>query len=159
MTSFYLAALVLCSAQAQAAEAQVPIRTVQNGDDSSPNFTYDQGFTLVSKNGYQLRCTAQQRISDNMLQVVVYPSEMNLRFQIQDITFGDAPAQMGATGPVAQVQGQVTAQTNNSSTPTFAPLVIPVQVQPVSDFTLSTQEAKMQGYPVFEKSLPNLVTQ
>jgi hypothetical protein len=161
MTSFYLAALVLFSADPCIADSQAAIRTTQNGDDTGENasFQYNSdGSTIVTIYGYQVRFTAQQRQSDSMLQIIAYPNEMGVQFRIQNVLLGEAPEQMDTSGPVVTVTGRFFAHINMSN-PVEVPMEISVSVQLVDEFTESTQEATMQGYPVMEKQLPNLLSQ
>lgn len=160
MTSFYLAALVLFSADPCIADAQAPIRARQNGDDTGENtiFEYNSdGSTTVSIYGYQVRFTAQQRQGDSVLQIIAYPNEMGVQFQIQHVLLGEASLQMSSTCPVVNVVGCVFAQINMAK-PIQVSMEIPVSVQLVDEFIEGTQEAAMQGCPVMEKQLPNLLT-
>jgi len=118
---------------------------------------YYPGYTLVSLFNYNVKIVAEQRTTDNMVQVVVLPQEMNVQFQIQNIDFQVAPQDANPSGPLALVTGTFGVQLGyQGQTPMQK--TIPVQISDVSEFSISQDEAMMQGNPVFQKQLPNMLS-
>lgn len=131
----------------------------QDGDDTYQEYQlqYYPGYTQVSLFNYNLKITAEQRTSDNMVQIVVVPDQMGVQFQIQDVTFKVASSEENPSGPLAIVTGTMAVQLGYQA-PTPMQKTIPVQISDVSQFSISQDEAMMQGNPVFQKQLSSMLS-
>lgn len=131
----------------------------QGGDDTYQEYQlqYYPGYTQVSLFNYNVKITAEQRTSDNMVQIVAMPDQMGVQFQIQNVNFQVASADQNPSGPVAIVTGIFAIQLGYQ-TPSPMQKTIPVQISDVSEFSISQDEAMMQGNPVFQKQLPSMLS-
>ena len=110
--------------------------------------SYDVGYTQVTIHNYMaLKLTAEQNSSTNQLLVIAFPEKSGLLFTIQSVQAGQGQ-QNGLEGPVATVKGTLSVQTNEPA-PLQIPLTVPVQISAVSQYTISPQEALMQGLQFF----------
>lgn len=126
------------------------------GDLSGRHFDFSLGSTTVSQFDYSVKITAEQRFSDKQLLVIAFPQEMGVSFRIQRVRIGKAP-QFNLRGPVAHVTGVFSARVSENR-PLSARITVPVQIEPVNEFTVSTNEALIQGNQYVLKNLPRMVT-
>jgi hypothetical protein len=117
---------------------------------------YTTGSSRVSLYGYHIKITAEQRSSDNLAQVVILPNEEGVQFTIQQVDFTVIPPGGDVAGPVANVQGVFTIQYSTGA-PITVVKTIPVQLSIVDTFTISQDEATVEGIQVYRKQLPSLL--
>lgn len=139
------------------AVADNPVQIYKADDLEQFQVTYNSGYTVVSIYGYSVKITAEQRTTDNMAQVVILPREEGIQFQILNVEFTVLPQGNDIGGPVAQVGGVFTVQYTTGS-PITVSKVIPVQLAFVDDFSMSADEARVEGDVVFQKQLPSLLS-
>lgn len=108
------------------------------------HFTFGMGYTTVTYYDNIVKITAEQRTSDNMLQVIVFPQEMGVKFNLNNVQVGLAPPRYNLQGKVARVTGVFVAQVNEGN-PMRGRMMVPVQISQVSEFTVSSNEALIQG--------------
>jgi len=148
LTRFLLLALLFSSA-ANADDDTNGLETAQ--------YSFSMGATTVSFDDYQVKVTAEQRSTDNELLVIAFPNEQGVVFHIQDVRIGTGAPRYNIQGPVAHVEGFIRTQANENY-PLRRRLSVPVQISPVSEFTVSANEALIQGNQFYEKKLPEMVT-
>jgi hypothetical protein len=114
-------------------------------------FSYNVDYTEVSIHNYRaFKLTAQQNTTNNQLLVIAYPEKAGIRFTIQGVQMGESQ-QNDLQGLVATVTGTLSVQTNEPQ-PLQVPLTVAVQISQVSQFSVSPQEAMMQGLQFFTTS-------
>lgn len=118
---------------------------------------YNSGNTIASIFSYHVKFVAEQRYSDSMAEVVVIPQEQGISFQIQSVDFIVMPPSNDVSGPVAQIEGTFRVQINQQN-PVSIPKTVQVMVSSVEDFSVSGDEATIQGYPVFQKQLSQMLS-
>lgn len=118
---------------------------------------FSRGATVVTIDGYHVKITAEQRRTDKKVQVVAYPQEQGVLFHIQGVQFGKMPHNPQVTGPVAKVRGSFTIQESNAGDSSLR-RVIPVEVIPVNEFSITPDEARMQGNVCFQKDLSHMLS-
>lgn len=121
------------------------------------HFDFSTGYTDVTLYDYELQITAEQRFSDNQLMVVVFPEEEGISFTIHNVQIGKSP-QYGLEGAVAKVTGTFVAQVNEGK-PMRIQMTVPVEIESVQEFSVSSDEALIQGNQFYKKMLPEMVTQ
>lgn len=127
-----------------------------NGTVGGRHFDFAPGYTKVTLYNFVIKITAEQRFSDKQLLVVVLPNEQGASFNIQKVQIGRAP-HFNLQGPVAKVTGVFIARANMRS-PIRTRMTVPVQIAPVFDYTVSPNEALIQGNQFYQEVLPNMVT-
>ncbi len=120
------------------------------------NFSFGSGYTVVKHFDYTVKITAEQRFSDKELLVIAFPQAMDVSFHIERVQIGKAP-HFNLQGAVAKVEGTFRARVNMSN-PIRTHMMVPVQIAPVNEFTVSANEALVQGNQFFQKKLPHMVT-
>ncbi len=125
-------------------------------DDSLANTQYDfeSGYTTITSFNYTVKVTAEERTTDNKLLVVVFPKDMGAAFTISNVTVGNAPPQYNLDGPAANITGFFTCQVNETN-PIRQEMSFPVQISTVSEFTVSPDEALIQGNQFYTVDLPS----
>ncbi len=125
------------------------------GDSSLANTQYDfeSGYTTVTSYNYTVRITAEERTTDNKLLVIVFPKDMGVSFTISNVAVGNAPPQYNLDGQVANVTGTLSCQVNETN-PISAQMSFPVQISQVGEFSVSPDEALIQGNQFYTKDLP-----
>jgi hypothetical protein len=126
------------------------------GDLAGRHFDFSLGSTTVSQYDYTVKITAEQRFSDKQLLIIAFPQEMGVSFRIHRVRIGKAP-QFHLKGPVAHVTGVFSARVSENG-PLGARMTVPVQIAPVNEFTVSANEALIQGNQYVVKNLPRMVT-
>jgi hypothetical protein len=150
LLALFLSLLSFCSAEEQAANSDLLIAM---GDDNlqDRHMDFQQGYTNLSMYQYHVKVTAEQRYSDKKVLIVVLPQEQAVKFRIQNVHFAKNAPQWKLEGPIARVQGVFSAHVNMSN-PVHVRMVIPVQVKAVSEFSISPDEAMIQGNQFVERS-------
>ena len=123
-------------------------------DDSqlqSRQMSFGSGYTNVTLYDYHIKITAEQRMDDNQLLVIAFPTEMGISFTIHNVAIGTSP-RYNLQGPVAKVHGTFRAQVNEGS-PLTVTMMVPVQIAQVQEFSVSTDEALIQGYQFYKKQM------
>lgn len=121
------------------------------------HFDFSTGYTDVTLYDYELQITAEQRTSDNQLMIVVFPEEEGVSFRIHNVQIGKSP-QYNLEGDVAKVTGTFIAQVNEGS-PIHVQMTVPVQIEAVQEYSVSLDEALIQGNQFYKKTLPEMVNQ
>lgn len=119
------------------------------------HFDFSTGYTDVTLYDYELQITAEQRTSDKQLMVVVFPEEEGISFRIHNVQIGKSP-QYNLEGLVAKVTGTFIAQVNEGN-PIRVQMTVPVQIESVQEFSVSSDEALIQGNQFYKKTLPEMV--
>lgn len=127
------------------------------GDLEQYELQYHNGYTLVSIFSYQIKIVAEQRSSDMLAQVVVVPQEQGAQFKIENVDFLIMPPSNDLGGPVAQVDGLFYVQVNQSY-PVQILKMVPVEVATVDSFSISADEATIQGNSVVQKQLSEMLS-
>lgn len=120
------------------------------------HFSFASGATTITYLDYKVKITAEQCFSDKRLLVIAFPLEQTVSFQIQRVSIGRAP-EFNIRGAVAKVTGMFRARVNMAN-PVRKRMVVPVQIAPVNEFTVSANEALIQGNQCYQKVLPRMVT-
>ncbi len=120
------------------------------------HFDLASGATTLSFDNYQLKITAEQRAQDHNLLVIAFPNEQGITFHIQNVRIGPAPS-YNLKGGVAHVTGFIRARANEYY-PLRRRITVPVEIARVNEFTVSANEALIQGNQFYEKKLPHMVT-
>ncbi len=156
------AMIIGCSAGCMATQ-NFPFPTYMLIDDENASdlltkhrFEFDTGSTILTCYDYHIKITAEQRFSDKELLVIAFPQEMGAAFQIDTVRIGTAP-RYNLEGPVCLVAGVFRARINENN-PISVHMTIPIQINPVNDFTVSSHEALIQGNQFVQRKLPNMVT-
>lgn len=118
-------------------------------------FDFQEGYTEVSVFDYHFKITAEQRFSDNMAQVIVFPQQQGTRFHINHVEFRTMTSSE-ISGPVAKVFGILVFRESNIGAARRVHLMVPVKISRVSDFTVSSDEARIEGNTCFERKLNKL---
>lgn len=145
---------VFCSAQ----ETIPSTKFLLASDDEllDRHFEFGSGYTNVTLFDYVVKITAEQRFSDKQLLVVVFPQEQGVSFTIQKVEIGKAP-KFNLKGPVAKVTGVFRAQVNMSN-PLHREMTVPIQISPVNEYTVSENEALIQGNHFIQKHFTYMIT-
>lgn len=150
--ALFLSAVLPCSATETASAPDVQLVDMDN--NSHHQLDFHDGYTNLTIYDYHVKILAEQRMSDNLVQIVVIPNEQGIRFKILNIKFEVAPPGVDLSGPVAKVEG-VAMFRRNMQYPMRIREVVPVQIQSVSEFSISQDEAMMQGNECVQRQLPN----
>ena len=135
MRYLYLFAILMCS-----------FCSAQENVDSSTeglHFTIEPGYTNVSVYDYTLKVTAEERTTDKKLLVIAFCQDNNMRFDIKEVTVDK---------DVAKVTGVFRAQVSEDNG-LRKRIIVPVQIASVDAFSVSADEALIQGNQFYEKSL------
>lgn len=130
------------------------------GDEDSSqlhncHFDFSTGYTDVTLYDYELQITAEQRLSDKELMIVVFPEEEGVSFQIHKVKFGKSP-QYNLEGTVAKVTGTFIAKINEG-TPIRMQMTVPVEIEGVQEFSVTPDEALIQGNQFYKTKLPKMI--
>ena len=107
------------------------------------------GATTAKFDNYQVKVTSEQRASDHELLVIAFPNEQGVLFHIQNVRIGKAP-RYNLQGAVAHVTGFLRTRANEYY-PLRRRITVPVQIARVNEFTVSANEALIQGNQFYEK--------
>ncbi|MBS0633877.1 MAG: hypothetical protein JSR37_00255 [Verrucomicrobia bacterium] len=102
------------------------------------------GYTTVTYLDNKVKITAEQRMSDNKIQVIVFPLEMGVTFNLEHLRVGHAPPRYNLQGKVVLVKGNFVARVSENG-PKRRQMTVPVQISRVNQFTVSSNEALIQG--------------
>lgn len=127
----------------------VQITKVQN-DEYRRHLDFEDGYTNLVIHDYHIKIIAEQRFTDNLVQVIAIPTEQGVRFRIANIQFETAPPGVNLSGPVAKVEGFVSFRSSEDTSRRMREIV-PVQIKSVDEFSISEDEASMQGYDCMRK--------
>ncbi len=120
------------------------------------HFDFAKGQTTLSFDNYRIKISAEQRAQDHELLVIAFPNEQGITFHIQHVRIGRAP-RYNLQGAVAHVTGFIRARANEYY-PLRRRITVPVEIARVNEFTVSANEALIQGNQFYEKKLPKMVT-
>jgi hypothetical protein len=134
------------------------IPCIADEGEQAHHFEFYKGYTELTCLDYHIKITAEQRASDNEVLIIVIPREQGVHFNIRNVQFATRHPNIHLEGPVAKVHGTLTAQYSMTH-PLHVPMTVPVQVAIVNEFTVSANEALIQGNNHFEKKLPKLLTE
>ncbi len=154
-----LCALIMmapCVADEGIDEAEFLLLDAEPGELTDTKFDFAVGVTTVSHDNYRVRITAEQRRSDYELLVISFPREEGVIFDIHRVELGRAPRH-NLQGIVAKVFGTFRARVNQGR-PIVTRMMVPVEIAPVNEFTVSSNEALVQGNRFITKKLPKMVT-
>ncbi len=158
--AFFSFFMLLCTNAFAQETVQMPKYLLANNNEDynleGRHFDFGVGYTTVTQYDSVVKITAEQRFSDNELLVIVFPQEMGISFHIDNVRIGKAP-HYNLQGNVAKVTGTFIAEVNMSN-PIRVNMTVPVQISPVSDFTVSSDEALIQGNQFYQKKLDTMVT-
>ena len=133
------------------------VEPVMNYDDGSDRFNFQEGYTEVTLYDYHFKITAEQRLGDRLAQVIVFGQQQNSRFHVNHVEFGKMPPGKAPHGPVAKVSGIFVFQESNIGGPRRVHMTIPVQLHAVTEFTVSSDEARVEGNLCIERKLPEML--
>ena len=125
---------------------------MDDGNLQDRKMDFQQGFTNLSMYQYHVKITAEQRYSDKKVLIVVLPQEQAVNFRIQNVTFAKSAPKWNLDGPIARVQGIFSAHVSSNGAPAHMRLMVPVQVKAVSTFSISPDEALIQGNQFVERN-------
>ncbi len=129
------------------------ISALQADENSGMQVSVGDGVTNVTINSFHVKITAQQRMQDNMVQVIAFPLDQGVQFRIEGVNFVQGTQGASMSGWTAQVHGVFIFPTNNQTMARVSKTV-PVQLTMVDQFTVSSDEAQFQGNPCVEQPLP-----
>lgn len=134
------------------------VEQVVNFDDvTNRKLEFHEGYTEITVFDYHIKITAEQRLGDRLAQVVVFGQQQNSRFHINHVEFGHMPSNKPPHGPVAKVSGIFVFQESNVGAPRRVHMMIPVQLRAVTEFTVSSDEARVEGNVCIERKLPKML--
>lgn len=143
----FMAALAPCAA--------IHAQDIDNmGNEGKPLVEFNNGYSNLTIYSYHVKFTAEQRLSDNLVQVIAIPQEQGAQFRILNVRFGQMPESSGLSGPAAIVQGALLIRTGEVTSTRVAE-VVPIQINTVTDFSMSADTARMMGYPCVQRVMPN----
>jgi hypothetical protein len=136
------------------------IEQVMNFDDV-PNrkLEFHEGYTEVTLMDYHVKITAEQRLGDRLAQVIVFGQQQYARFHLSHVEFGVMPPHRPPHGLVAKVSGIFVFQESNIGKMRRVHMMIPVQIRSVTEFTVSNDEARVEGYTCIERKLPKMLSE
>jgi hypothetical protein len=153
MLLFNLAMLAIAPMLPCVASDEPAVQLIADGGMiGQPQMTFNNGSTFVTIYNYHIKVIAEQRISDNLVQVVAMPTESGVQFNITGVSPGEMPPSSNMGGPAVNVQGVVFLRTGGANM-TRVPEMIPVQLNPVTNFSISADTATMQGYSCLQRQM------
>lgn len=124
------------------------------GNEGKPLVEFNSGYSNLTMYSYHVKLTAEQRLSDNLVQVIAIPQEQGVQFNILNVRFGQMPESANLDGPAAIVQGVLLIRTGEMTSTRVAEMV-PIQINTVTDFSMSADTARMMGYPCVQRVMQN----
>ncbi|MBS0655863.1 MAG: hypothetical protein JSR46_08810 [Verrucomicrobia bacterium] len=153
MKIFHLAMLAIAPMLPCVASDEIAVQLIANGGMvGQPQMTFNNGSTFVTISNYHIKIIAEQRLSDNLVQVVAIPSQTGVQFNITGVSPGEMPPSSNMGGPAVNVQGVVSFRTGGPNM-TRVPETIPVQLNSVTNFSISADTATMQGYSCLQRQM------
>ena len=146
-----------CAADEGLEDAEFLLLDGEPGEITDAKFDFALGATTVTHDNYRVKITAEQRRSDHELLVIAFPREEGALFDMHRVELGRAPRH-NLEGVVAKVFGTFRARVNEGR-PIVTRMMVPVRIAPVNEFTVSSDEALVQGNRYIIKKLPKMVTE
>lgn len=138
--------------------ATLPCFAEMGDEEAKPRFAFFQGYTNITCYDFHVKITAEQRSSDKEVLIIAIPQEQGVHFNIQNVQFAQKHPNIHLEGAVAKVHGHFVAQYNMAH-PQHVSMMVPVQVAIVNEFSISPNEALIQGNNHFQKKLPKLLSE